>query len=253
MFTSIRFNTIRSFARTVARRLPLALVFGAAILYLAAGGARYVSLSNVAANARWLHDAVARWGVLAPLLFVVIEAAMLTLLVIPAWLCTVISGLLFGPWLGTICGLAGSTLGAVSVFMMTRSGLTGLGGRAGPRTSALAAGFRANAFGYLLMLRLVPLFPFALVNVAAALTGQPLRSYVLATAIGCLPSVMIYTSLGDLLLDLARHGELPGTGLIWQPRFLLPMLGLALLALLGPLIWSQRNRLRWQRGHEPVK
>lgn len=242
-------NSIKRYTDALAQRLPMVVVIGAAILFVVLGGARYASLSHVVAHARWLHDAVARLGIVAPLLFILIDAAMLTLMVIPAWLCTVVSGLLFGEWLGAMCALAGSTLGATSVFMVTRAGLAGLAERAGRRTAAFAAGFRANAFAYLLMLRVVPVFPFALVNVAAALAGQSLRSYVLATAIGCIPGVIIYTSFGDTLMDLARHGELPDTRLFWQPRFLLPTLALALLTLLGPLVWSARSRLGWARGH----
>jgi uncharacterized membrane protein YdjX (TVP38/TMEM64 family) len=191
-----------------------------------------------------LRSTAERWGVAAPIIFIAIDAMMLMVLVVPSWLCTMIGGLLFGQWLGTVCALAGTTLGATGVFLAARTGLTGLVERAGPRTTSIAAGFRTHAFGYLLALRLAPLFPFTLVNIAAALSGQSLGSDVLATLIGIIPSVAIHATLGDLLIDLARHGRLPDANLLHQPKFLLPLLGLAGIACLPLLAGSVR---RWKR------
>jgi uncharacterized membrane protein YdjX (TVP38/TMEM64 family) len=83
-----------------------------------------------------------------------------------------------------------------------------------------------------------------LVNIAAALAGLPLRSFVLATAIGTLPSILIYASLCDLVMDLVRQGHVPDASLLQQPRLLLPMSGLGLLALLSLLIRPVRGRSR---------
>jgi len=116
---------------------------------------------------------------------------------------------LFGRWLGTAYALVGTTLGASGVFLSARAGLSDLAERAGSQAGGIAAGFRTNAFIYLVQLRLVPLFPFTLVNIAAALGGLSLRIYVLATLVGILPSVFIYASLGDLLLDPALQDRLP--------------------------------------------
>ena len=90
-------------------------------------------------------------------------------------LLTLTAGFLFGPWLGAIYALVGATLGATVVFLAARSGLYGLAARAGPRGRRLEAGFRADAFNYLLVLRLIPVFPFWLVNLVAGLAGMRLR------------------------------------------------------------------------------
>lgn len=235
-------NSLKRVAIEAAGRLPLLLAVLAAILFLLFGGSRYITVAALSENARWLRRTAEGWGIAAPLLFIVANAGMLTLLVVPAWFCTMVSGLLFGLWFGTAYALLGTTLGASIVFLAARAGLSGLTGRAGRHTVTIANGFRRNAFNYLVFLRLVPLFPFTLVNVAAAMAGIPLRTYVLGTLIGTIPSVFIYASFGDLLMDLAERGALPDTSLLHQPRFLLPLLGLAAVALLPIFVTRWRRR-----------
>jgi len=92
----------------------------------------------------------------------------------------------------------------------------------------LAAGFRADAFNYLLVLRLVPIFPFWLVNLVPALVGVRLPTYVLATFLGILPGTFVYASLGNGLGSLVEE---PDLAIIFKPSLLVPIVGLALLAL----------------------
>lgn len=234
---------MRNALKRMAPRLPLLLAVVAGILFLAFGGARYVSLATLADNARALRQVADDWGMAAPLLFIVVNVALLMLLVVPAWFCAILGGLLFGRWLGLACALIGATLGASGVFLMARAGLDGLAERAGPRVAKTAEGFRNNALSYLVFLRLVPLIPFSVVNFAAALARLRLGTLMLGTLIGIVPSALIYASLGDLLMDLARQGELPDSNLLLEPRFLLPLLGLAALALLpiGVERWRRRR------------
>jgi uncharacterized membrane protein YdjX (TVP38/TMEM64 family) len=227
----------------MAGRLPLMFAVLAMVLFLASGGSRYVTIAAIAENARWLRHTAESWGLTAPLLFIIVNAGLLMLLVIPAWFCTIVAGLLFGFWLGAACAIIGTTLGASAVFLAARAGLSGLAEGAGPRAVAIAGGFRRNALSYLVFLRLVPLFPFTLVNVAAALAHIPLQTFVLATLTGTIPSIVIYASFGEMLMDLAEHGGLPDSSLLQQPRFLFPLLGLAALALVPILVarWWRRR------------
>jgi uncharacterized membrane protein YdjX (TVP38/TMEM64 family) len=114
--------------------------------------------------------------------------------------------------------------------------------RAGPWLASLAEGFRADAFSYLLVLRLVPLFPFWLVNLVPALLGVPLRTFALATALGIVPGCLVFASVGAGLGHLLERGEEPDLDLILEPRVLLPLLGLATLALL-PVLWRRLRRV----------
>jgi uncharacterized membrane protein YdjX (TVP38/TMEM64 family) len=93
--------------------------------------------------------------------------------------------------------VVGATAGAVIVFLIARTAAGDfLVRRAGPAVEKLADGFRADAFNYLLFLRLVPLFPFWLVNLAPALFDVPLRTFVVATAIGILPGAVAFAFVG---------------------------------------------------------
>jgi uncharacterized membrane protein YdjX (TVP38/TMEM64 family) len=110
---------------------------------------------------------------------------------------TVFGGFLFGWLLGGVTTVVAATIGAVIVFLIARTSVgDALGRRAGPRLKRIAKGFREDAFAYLLFLRLVPAFPFWLVNLAPALFGMPLRSFALATAVGILPGTFAFAFAG---------------------------------------------------------
>jgi uncharacterized membrane protein YdjX (TVP38/TMEM64 family) len=228
--------------KRTARRLPLLLALLAAMLFLVLGGPRYVSLAALAEHARWLRHTTADWHIAAPLLFIAANAALLMLVFVPAWFCSIMAGLLFGRWFGAAYALVGTTLGASCFFLVVQSGLSGLIERAGPRAARISSGFRNNGLSYLLFLRIVPVFPFVLVNVAAALGRLPLPTFIVGTLIGIVPSIVIYASLGQLLMNLAQQDELPDINLLHKPEFLLPMLGLAALALVPVVIQYWRRR-----------
>jgi uncharacterized membrane protein YdjX (TVP38/TMEM64 family) len=102
----------------------------------------------------------------------------------------------------------------------------------------MEAGFRRDAFSYLLVLRLVPIFPFFLVNLVPAFLDVPLRIYVLATAIGIIPATFVFASVGSGLGAVFDEGRTPDLGLIFTAPILLPILGLAVLALI-PVVYRR--------------
>ena len=232
--------------RFSARRfLPLVVIAVAAAAFLAVGGERYVSFAALAANRDWLAGLVMRWGALAVLVYIAGYAALTALSVPGAAVLTIAGGFLFGTWLGGFGAVIGATLGASAIFLAARAGLAGLAARAGPRAQRIEAGFRANAFNYLLVLRLVPIFPFWLVNLAAGLAGVRLLPYVGATFLGIIPGALVYAGLGSGLGHLVAAGRAPDLALIFRPRVLVPLLGLALLALIpvGYRRWQGRRAL----------
>jgi uncharacterized membrane protein YdjX (TVP38/TMEM64 family) len=141
---------------------------------------------------------------------------------------TIAGGFLFGTWVGGLCAVIGATLGATAIFLAARAGLAGLAHRAGRFVGKLEAGFRADAFNYLLVLRLVPIFPFWLINLVPALVGVRLPTYMLATFLGIVPGTFVYASLGNGLGSLVEE---PDLAIIFKPSLFLPIVGLALLAL----------------------
>jgi uncharacterized membrane protein YdjX (TVP38/TMEM64 family) len=225
---------------TASRRrlLPLGALLLAGGLFLAFGGRHYLSIAALAENHAWLADRVGQAGAAAPLVFIAAYAGLVALSVPGAALLTVAGGLLFGAWLGTAYAVIGATLGATAVFVAARAGLTGLVARAGPRLRRFEDGFRANALSYLLVLRLIPIFPFWLVNLAAGALGLKLPVFIVGTFVGIIPVTFIYASLGSGLGTLAAEGAGLNPAILARPGITLPLLGLAVLALL-PVGWKR--------------
>src|SRR5689334_2690287 len=210
------------------RLLPLGLFVAAWIVFMLAGGYRYLSFSALAQNRDWLCGLAQQWGILAEFAYIAVYAALVALSVPGAAILTIAGGFLFGTWTGGLCAVLGATLGATAIFIAARAGLGGLARRAGRFVGKLEAGFRADAFNYLLVLRLVPIFPFWLVNLVPALVGVRLPTYLLATFLGIVPGTFVYASLGNGLGSLVEE---PDLAIIFKPSLLVPILGLALLAL----------------------
>jgi len=226
------------------RLIPLVLLFAATGIFLLAGGRQYLTFASLTQNRTLLTDLVARGGVLAVVGFVLGYAGLTALSVPGAMLMTLASGFLFGPWLGALCALLGATAGASAVFLAARAGLAGLAVRAGPRVQRLQAGFREDALSYLLVLRLVPIFPFCLINLVAGASGMSLRVYLTATFFGMIPGALVYAGIGAGIGDLIAAGRHPDPYTIFRPNVLLPLIGLAVLALLPVFYkrWSARHR-----------
>ena len=220
------------------RLVPLGLLAAAWIAFMLAGGNRYLSFAVLAENRDWLCSLVQQWGLLAAFGYIAIYGALVALSVPGAAVLTIAGGFLFGTWTGAVCAVIGATLGATALFVAARAGLGGLAQRAGRFAAKLEAGFRADAFSYLLVLRLVPIFPFWLVNIVPALLGMRLDRFVLGTMIGITPGAAIFASLGASFGMVIDRGEIPDLGVIFQPRILLPLLGLAVLSLV-PVIYTR--------------
>jgi uncharacterized membrane protein YdjX (TVP38/TMEM64 family) len=177
--------------------VPLAIIVlaGAAAI----GMAWYEDLSAVALLERRaaIGAFVGEHRVAALLAFMGIYTGVVALSVPGATFLTICGGIVFGGLEAGLAALVGATAGATAIFLIAKSALGGwLVRRAGPRVETVAAGFRADAFNYLLFLRLVPLFPFCLVNLVPALCGVRLRTFVLATALGIIPGTFAFAFFG---------------------------------------------------------
>jgi len=229
------------------RLIPLGLLGAAGMAFLLGGGRRYLTFTSLAAHREVLVGLVAQEGILAVIGFILAYAGLTALSVPGAMLMTLASGFLFGPWFGTLYALTGATVGAGAVFLAARAGLSGLAERAGPRVQRLEAGFREDAFNYLLCLRLAPVFPFWLVNLVAGAAGMRLTVYLTATFFGMIPGTFVYASIGNGVGTLIASGQHPDPYTIFRPSVLLPLIGLAALALL-PVIYK-----RWTGRREPAE
>jgi len=167
------------------RLIPLAVLVVGLVAFFAFDLDRFVTLETLRENRTVLSDFVDRNGVLAALVFVLAYAVVVAFSLPIATLLSILGGFFFGTAIGTFCVVIGATVGAVILFLIARSTLGAfLHERAGPALKRMEAGFRQNEFSYLLILRLIPLFPFFVVNIVPALLGVSLRNYTLATALG---------------------------------------------------------------------
>lgn len=149
-----------------------------------------------------------------------------------ALLLSLLGGYLFGP-IGILYVVISATIGATFLFFIVRTSLgEWLASNAKGWLSALEKGFQKNAFNYLLFLRFVPLFPFWVVNIAAGLLNVRPQIFVIATFIGIIPGAIVYVMLGNSLTVFFSSNQSPNLNIIFTPPILLPLLGLALLALL---------------------
>jgi uncharacterized membrane protein YdjX (TVP38/TMEM64 family) len=176
---------------------PLALVVILSVIVMATGLHRELSVATLIRHRAAVNGFVAGHPVTAFVSFIALYVGVVALSIPGALVLTVSSGLLFGALVGASGAFIGAILGASLIFLIARSALGGwLVKRAGPFAEKLAAGFRRGAFSYLLFLRLVPLFPFWLVNIAPALFGVRFSVFIGATALGIIPLTVAYALFG---------------------------------------------------------
>ena len=180
------------------RLVPVAIVVLVMALVFAMGWHRFLSLETLVGHRAAIDGFVAaRYG-LAIATFVAIYVAAVALSIPGATILTIMGGVLFGWLVGALAAIVGATIGATIVFLIARGACgESILRRAGPLASKLAEGFREDAFHYLLFLRLVPVFPFWLVNLAPAVVGVRRTTFVLATALGIIPGTFAYALVGN--------------------------------------------------------
>lgn len=187
----------RPFAGFLTRWLPLLVIIAAAGLVVGLGWHRHLSLKTLGLNYATLQAFIDSNLLVALTLFILVYVAIVALSLPGASIMTLAGGLLFGWQLGTPATVIGATAGATVLFLVARSSFCeALAERAGPAIQSLQAGCRENGLCYMLFLRLVPAFPFVVVNLAAAVLGVPLGAYVLGTVIGIIPGSLAYTLAG---------------------------------------------------------
>jgi uncharacterized membrane protein YdjX (TVP38/TMEM64 family) len=227
------------------RRLAPLVVLGVAIAAAyALGVQRQFSWSALAAHQTALRAFVAARPAASASGYVAIYALAVGLSIPGGAVLTVTGGLLFGVLLGTALAVTGATLGAIGLFLVARYALFDLlSRRTAPLMVRLRPGLERDGFSYLLALRLLPVVPFWLVNLAPALIGMRLAPYAAATFLGIIPGGVVFASIGAGVGDILAHGGTPDLSRVLSARILLPLAGLSVLAL-APVAWR-----RWRDRH----
>ena len=222
------------------RLLPLGVIGVALALFFALGGPDYVSIDALRDNRDVLAALVADNFALVFLGFIALYALLVGISFPGAGLLSIFGGFLFGTITGTLGIVVGATLGATAIFLAARYAFgDALRAKAGPYMAKFEDGLRENELSYLFILRLVPIFPFFIVNIVPALFDVRLRNYVLSTLFGIIPGSLVYASVGagiGAIFDAG--GDVQLSGLMLQPKVILPILGLIALSLV-PVLYKR--------------
>ena len=224
--------------RGIALRIAIVVLFAGAIAaFFVLGGQEYLSLATIKRHRDTLLAFTDAHFAAALALAFLIYAGQVAFSLPGSLVLSLTAGFVFGRWVGTALVVVAATVGATLVFLAARYLFADAARRRmGALGEKINAGFTENAFSYLLFLRLVPVFPFFLVNLAPAFTTIPLRTYVLATAIGIIPGTFVFVNLGqalgriDSLQGLVSVDVLAGLGF------------LALLALVPVVVQRMRSK-----------
>ena len=218
---------------TLRRFAPLAVVAAAIATAFALGVGDYLSFEALRDNREFLMILVKEHAVLAVIGFIALYAVSTALSLPGGAVLSIAGGFLFGSIIGTAWIVIGATLGAVAIFMAARTALgDALKAKAGPWLKKMETGFRDNAFNYLLVLRLVPLFPFFVVNLVPAFLGVNLRTFAIATLLGIIPGAFVFASVGAGLGSVFEQGETFSPSAALTPEVITALVGLAILALI---------------------
>lgn len=247
----------------VKRFLPLILIAAAMAAAFAFGLNDYLSLSALIRQREILAGMIAENLLFSVLVFGAAYATAVALSFPAASLLTIAGGFLFGWLFGGLTVIVAATLGATALFLAARTAFgQAIAEKAGPTLKKLLEGFKKDGFNYLLFLRLTPIFPFTLVNIAPALANLPLRSYVLATFFGIAPGTFAYAFVGSGLDSVisAQEAANPGCaaagtcaidlGSLVTTEIILAFAALGTVALIPPVMKALRSRKAGRLANE---
>ncbi len=228
-----------------AKRLPLI-----AILVAAAVGAftlkDFLTFDTLAANREALIAFRDNNYVLTVLAFMAIYIVIVAFSLPGATIATLTGGFLFATFPGALFNVLAATIGATIIFIAARAGLgEQLSKKMDSSDGAvkkIKTAIDDNQWEALFLIRLVPAVPFFVANLVPALVGVKLSRFVITTFLGIIPGGVVYTSVGAGLGEVFERGETPNLGIIFEPQILLPILGLAALAVLPIIIKALRGK-----------
>jgi len=228
------------------RYTPVALIVAGLAAGYAFGLQDYLTLDFLAEQRDALKATVSEHYGLSLAAFLLVYILAVAFSFPAASVLTIFGGFLFGWMIGGATVAVGATAGASLIFLATRSAFGGfLRARVSGFVKRLADGFRENAFGYLLVIRLAPVFPFFVVNIAAALFDISLGRFVAATFVGILPGTFAYAYLGqgvDSVLVAARDaGRSASLSDLVTPDITLAFAALAVVAAIPTVVARLRR------------
>lgn len=223
--------------------IPLGVIACFMVLAYLFDISQYFDYEQLKNHRLYLKGIVSKHPVTSSLLFIIIYVTATALSVPGGSLLSITGGFLFPQPISTIYVVFAATVGATCLFIAAKTAIGGsLKRKAGPMMQKMQAGFRESAANYLLFLRLVPLFPFWLVNLAPAFFGVKLSTFIWTTFVGIIPGAFVFTQAGVGLGSLLEvEGEF-NIASIFTTEIKIALIALAIFALLPVFIKKMRGK-----------
>lgn len=204
---------------------------------------KYISFDAIKASQAVIKTWTSAHYILAVTLYLLIFIVMIAATIPGATILSLLAGFLFGS-VGILYAILGTTLGGLLLFYAVRLALGKSLQKKPPKwLKKLGSGFRENAFIYLLIFRLIPIFPCWISNIAAGALEVPVGTFVLATVIGVAPASIIYVMAGRGLEKFFATNQSPSLSALLTPSLFFPLLGLAILSVI-PVFYKGIKKYR---------
>lgn len=222
---------------------PLAVVVVLFIAVFASGLPEHISLEELRAQGAAMQAFARERPLACVAIYLAIYVASVAISLPGALILSLTGGFLFGPIGGGLAAVSGACGGSTITYLVFRTAFGDMLRKTpGAFLARIEEGFRHDAFNYLLTLRLIPAFPLLAVNVAAGLMNIRIRTFVLASVLGMIPSSFVYAGIGAGLGHLFARGGPVTPETLLSPRIYMPIIGMGVLAFLPPLWRHWRNR-----------
>ena len=226
-----------NYSHKLYKFIPLLIIIAVAITIGISGIDKYISLDNLREHQLFLQNYIIKNTFLSITIYCLIYFVIVSLSIPAATIMTLIGGFLFGQITSTICIIFSASCGACVVFLSTKMATRNTTKKeAGKWVKKMQRGFSNNAFSYMLTLRLMPIFPFVLVNLVAGILQISLRVFFFGTLIGLAPGTFIYSSVGVSMRKLLNQPSF-SPDILLEPQIIFSLIGLGFLALL-PIIYK---------------
>lgn len=229
---------------SLRRLLPVAALAAGAALFFSLGLHKLLTFEALREHRELLLGWVKDHSVAAIAVYIIGYAVAVVFVPPSGTVITLAGGFVFGAAVGGVSVVIGATIGATALFLVVRYSARDMVRRLDEGAlQKMADGFRRNEMSYMLFLRLIPLFPFWLVNIAPAFLGVRLRTFVLGTFIGIIPGVAVYSTVGAGLGGIFdADGEFSPAG-VMTPEIIAGLIGLAVLSL-APVAYKKYKARR---------
>lgn len=226
------------------RLWPIAVLIAGFALFHLFDLDSYVSFETLREHRTWLLEQVEKHAAATAAVYMLIYVLAVAFSLPGGAVLTVVGGFLFGQVFGASYVIVAATTGAVILFLIAKTTIgDALEARMGPWMKKMEKSFQENAFSYLLSMRLIPVFPFFVVNLVPAFLGVRLKTYFFATVLGIIPGTVVFVQIGAGLGSIFESGKEFTLAGALTLDIILALLGLAVLSLV-PILYKKIKEFR---------